>query len=172
MLELPELPYPQSALDPYVSERTLQFHHGKHHATYVTKANDLIKDTPLAKKSLEEIIHTAARDADKAGLFNNAAQVWNHTFFWNSMSPSGGGEPSGETGKRIEAALTGIPCETLVVRGGSSALLTQEAAIELAAVLVDQTLEEPIVEEAAVVALAVALRRAAVLGTVHLVVRA
>jgi Fe-Mn family superoxide dismutase len=103
MLELPELPYAKDALAPHISERTLEFHHGKHHASYVTKANKLIEDTPLAKKSLEDIVKGAAGDPDSAGLFNNAAQVWNHTFFWNSLSPSGGGQPSGTIGKRIDA---------------------------------------------------------------------
>ena len=103
MLQLPELPYGKSALDPHVSERTLEFHHGKHHATYVNNANNMIKDTPLADAALEEIIDAAAADAEKTGLFNNAAQVWNHTFFWNSMSPSGGGQPSGEIARRIDA---------------------------------------------------------------------
>jgi Fe-Mn family superoxide dismutase len=103
MLQLPDLPYARSALDPHVSERTLDFHYGKHHAAYVTNANKMIEGTPLADKSLEEIVQAAAGDAGKAGLFNNSAQVWNHTFFWNSMAPSGGGQPSGEIGKRIDA---------------------------------------------------------------------
>jgi len=103
MLQLPDLPYAGSALDPHVSERTLEFHHGKHHATYVTNANKMLEGSPLADKPLEEIVQAVAGDADKVGLFNNAAQVWNHTFFWNSMSPSGGGQPSGEIGKRIDA---------------------------------------------------------------------
>jgi len=103
MLTLPDLPYAATALDPHISERTLEFHHGKHHATYVTNANNMIKDTPLADASLEDIIAAAAADADKAGLFNNAAQIWNHTFFWNSLSPSGGGQPGGDLGKRIDA---------------------------------------------------------------------
>jgi len=103
MLELPELPYARNALAPHISERTLEFHHGKHHAAYVTNANNLIKDTPLAGKSVEAIVMEAAGDAAKAGLFNNAAQIWNHTFFWNSMSPAGGGQPSGSLGKRINA---------------------------------------------------------------------
>ena len=103
MLYLPDLPYRRSALDPHVSERTLDFHYGKHHAAYVTNANKMIEGTPLADKSLEEIVQVAAGDASKAGLFNNSAQVWNHTFFWNSMAPSGGGQPSGEIGKRIDA---------------------------------------------------------------------
>jgi Fe-Mn family superoxide dismutase len=103
MLKLPQLHYSVSALHPHVSKRTLQLHHGKHHAAYVSKANELIKDTPLAEKSLLEIVYTAAGNADTVGLFNNAAQAWNHTFFWHSMSPSSGGEPSGEIGRRIEA---------------------------------------------------------------------
>ncbi len=103
MLELPALPYAENALDPHISARTLEFHHGKHHATYVTNANNMIKDTDLADKSLEDIVRAAAGDAEKAGLFNNAAQVWNHTFFWNSMSPAGGGAPSGDLAGRIDA---------------------------------------------------------------------
>ncbi len=103
MLELPELPYAKTALAPHISERTLEFHHGKHHAAYVTNGNNLIKDTPLAGKSVEEIVKSVAGDASKAGVFNNAAQVWNHTFFWNSKSPSGGSQPSGSLGKRIDA---------------------------------------------------------------------
>jgi len=103
MLELPELPYARDALAPHISERTLEFHHGRHHAAYVTNANNLIKDTPLAGKSLEAIVMEAAGDTAKAGLFNNAAQIWNHTFFWNSLSPSGGGQPSGALAKRIDA---------------------------------------------------------------------
>jgi Fe-Mn family superoxide dismutase len=103
MLQLPDLPYARSALDPHVSERTLDFHYGKHHAAYVTNANKMMEGTPLADKSLEEIVQAVAGDASKAGLFNNSAQVWNHTFFWNSMAPSGGGQPSGEIGKRIDA---------------------------------------------------------------------
>ena len=103
MLELPALPYANTALAPHISERTLEFHYGKHHAAYVTNANNMIKDTSLADAPLEEIIRSAAGDAAKAGLFNNAAQVWNHTFFWNSLSPSGGGQPSGTIAKRIDA---------------------------------------------------------------------
>ena len=103
MLELPALPYAENALDPHISARTLEFHHGKHHATYVTNANNMIKDTDLADKSLEDIVRAAAGDAEKAGLFINAAQVWNHTFFWNSMSPAGGGAPSGDLAGRVDA---------------------------------------------------------------------
>ena len=103
MLTQPDLPYAMNALDPHVSERTFEFHYGKHHATYVTNANNLIKDTPFAEKSLEGIIRATAGDASKAGLFNNAAQIWNHSFFWNSMAPNGGGQPGGDLGKRIDA---------------------------------------------------------------------
>jgi Fe-Mn family superoxide dismutase len=103
MLELPALPYAKNALEPHVSERTLEFHHGKHHAAYVKNANKLIKDTAMADAPLVDLVKSAAGDAKKAGLFNNTAQVWNHTFFWNSMSPAGGGQPSGSLAKRIDA---------------------------------------------------------------------
>jgi Fe-Mn family superoxide dismutase len=100
--ELPPLPYAENALDPHISAKTLQFHHGKHHNAYVTNLNNLIKDTPMASQPLEDIIRGVAGDAAKAGLFNNAAQTWNHTFFWNSMKPQGGGKPTGEIAKRID----------------------------------------------------------------------
>lgn len=101
-LKLPDLPYPRKALEPHISERTLEFHHGKHHATYVQKTNDAIKGTALEKKTLEEIIQQSFKDKNTA-VFNNAAQVWNHTFFWNCMTPSGGSEPAGDLAKRIAA---------------------------------------------------------------------
>jgi Fe-Mn family superoxide dismutase len=101
--ELPDLPYARNGLDPHISERTLEFHHGKHHATYVTNLNNLVKDTPLAGESLEGVIKAVAGDASKAGVFNNAAQVWNHTFYWNSMKPGGGGTPSGAVASKIDA---------------------------------------------------------------------
>lgn len=101
--ELPPLPYGKDALEPHVSARTLEFHHGKHHAAYVTNTNNLIKDTPLANASLEEIIQEAARNRpQQEGIFNNAAQVWNHTFFWNSMRPNGGGQPTGDIADKIK----------------------------------------------------------------------
>jgi Fe-Mn family superoxide dismutase len=99
---LPELPYDYSALEPAISANTLKFHHDKHHKAYVDKVNELLKDSPMANASLEEIIQDAAKDPAKAVLFNNAAQVWNHTFYWNSMKPNGGGAPTGDIGKRIE----------------------------------------------------------------------
>jgi Fe-Mn family superoxide dismutase len=90
--ELPELPYPIDALAPHVSKDTLAIHHGKHHAAYVAKLNALVaQDAALASKSLPDLVREA-----KGALFNQAAQVWNHTFYWSSMSPSGGGEPTGE----------------------------------------------------------------------------
>ena len=95
--ELPALPYAADALEPHISANTLGFHHGKHHNAYVVNLNNLVADTDLADKSLEDIMCATAGDAAKAGIFNNAAQVWNHTFYWHSMAPNGGGKPSGET---------------------------------------------------------------------------
>ena len=100
---LPELPYSKDALAPHISERTLDFHHGKHHNAYVTKLNAAIEGTDLANKSLEELVKTQS-----GGVFNNAAQVWNHTFYWNSMSPGGGGDPTGELAGAIEADFGSI----------------------------------------------------------------
>lgn len=99
--ELPALPYPKDALAPHISQETLEYHHGKHHAGYVAKLNAAIEaDSSLAGKSLEDLIRT-----QKGGVFNNAAQVWNHTFYWNSLSPKGGGEPSGKIADAIKAAF-------------------------------------------------------------------
>ena len=94
--ELPPLPYPNNALEPHISAETLDFHHGKHHATYVTKLNGLINDTEMANQSLEDIV----KSSDGA-IFNNAAQIWNHTFYWHSLSPNGGGEPTGALASAI-----------------------------------------------------------------------
>ena len=91
MFELPKLPFGLEDLEPSMSQKTLEFHHGKHHQTYVTNLNNLIKDTELANANLETIIKETAGKADKASIFNNAAQVWNHTFFWNCLKPAGGG---------------------------------------------------------------------------------
>lgn len=96
--ELPVLPFAQDALAPHISAETLEYHHGKHHATYVAKLNGLVEGTELANKSLEELIRTT-----QGGIFNNAAQVWNHTFYWNCLSPNGGGEPSGALAAAINA---------------------------------------------------------------------
>ncbi len=106
--QLPDLPYSQDALEPHISANTLSFHYGKHHNAYVTNLNNLTKDSPLAEKSLEDVITETAGDPEKAGIFNNAAQVWNHTFYWNSMSPNGGGRPSGDLAARIDADLGGF----------------------------------------------------------------
>lgn len=99
---LPSLPYGHDALEPYLSKRTLEFHHGKHHQAYVTNLNNLLLETPdLATLSLEEIITQTAQSPSRSSIFNNAAQVWNHTFLWNSMTPNGGGEPQGELALKI-----------------------------------------------------------------------
>ena len=99
---LPDLPYTQNALEPFISANTMSFHHGKHHNAYVTNLNNLVKDTDMASMSLEDIIMKSKGDAAKAGIFNNAAQVWNHTFFWNSMKPKGGGKPTGKIAEKID----------------------------------------------------------------------
>lgn len=99
---LPDLPYAKDALAPHISAETLDFHHGKHHNAYVGKLNGLIESSELADKSLEDIIKISAGDAAQAGIFNNAAQIWNHTFYWHSMAPNGGGAPSGELAALIE----------------------------------------------------------------------
>ena len=101
--ELPALPYAKDALAPHISEETLDFHHGKHHNTYVVNLNGLVADTDMASQSLEDIMKATAGDAAKAGIFNNAAQIWNHTFYWNSMSPNGGGAPTGALADAINA---------------------------------------------------------------------
>lgn len=102
---LPPLPYADNALDPVISANTLSFHYGKHHKTYVDNLNKLVAGTQLADLSLEKIIAATAGQADKAGVFNNAAQIWNHTFYWNSLSPKGGGEPPAALKKKIEASF-------------------------------------------------------------------
>jgi len=100
---LPELPYAQDALSPYMGAETLQLHHGKHHQTYVTNLNNLLANTPeLSGKSLEEIVVASAKDPAKAGIFNNAGQHWNHNLFWRVMKKNGGGKPGGELAKRID----------------------------------------------------------------------
>jgi Fe-Mn family superoxide dismutase len=105
---LPPLPYEQKALEPYISSRTLSFHYGKHHQTYVTNLNNLITDTPFAHKSLEDIIKESAQSPDAVGIFNNAAQVWNHTFFWNSMKPGASSEPQDKTKTELEKAFGSV----------------------------------------------------------------
>ncbi|KAB8334667.1 superoxide dismutase [Scytonema tolypothrichoides VB-61278] len=102
--ELPPLPYDYDALSPLISSDTLKFHHDKHHAGYVTNLNKLIEGTELANKSLEEIVLATANDSSKTGIFNNAAQVWNHTFYWNGLK-KGAGAPSGELAEKINASF-------------------------------------------------------------------
>ena len=106
--QLPALPYAQDALAPYVSAKTMSFHYGKHHQAYVDNLNKLIAATPLAGQPLDTIIREAVGVADKAAVFNNAAQVWNHTFFWQSMKASGGGKPTGRLLKQIEKSFGGF----------------------------------------------------------------
>lgn len=96
--KLPPLPYPPTALEPHMSQKTFEYHYGKHHQAYVTNLNNLIKGTEFENMPLEEIIRKSS-----GGIFNNAAQVWNHTFFWNCMRPQGGGTPTGAPAKAIDA---------------------------------------------------------------------
>ena len=98
--ELPALPYAQDALAPHISAETLEYHYGKHHQTYVTNLNNLTAGTEHENSSLEDVIMNS-----EAGLFNNSAQVWNHTFYWNSMAPNGGGAPTGEVADAIGSAF-------------------------------------------------------------------
>ena len=98
--ELPALPYEKNQLEPHISQETLEYHYGKHHNTYVVKLNGLVEGTDLADKSLEEVIKTST-----GGVFNNAAQVWNHTFYWHCLSPIGGGEPTGAIADAITASF-------------------------------------------------------------------
>lgn len=99
--ELPALPFAQDALEPHISAETLEYHHGKHHAAYVNNLNNLIEGTEFAGMSLEDIV----RKAPAGGIYNNAAQVWNHTFYFNGLSPEGGGEPTGALADAIKASF-------------------------------------------------------------------
>ncbi|TQV79484.1 superoxide dismutase [Fe] [Exilibacterium tricleocarpae] len=99
-IELPALPYAQDALEPHISAETLSFHYGKHHQTYVTKLNGLLPGSEFEGKALEDIVKSAS-----GGIFNNAAQVWNHTFYWNCLSPAGGGVATGPVAAAIDAAF-------------------------------------------------------------------
>ena len=107
MFTLPPLPYAENALEPVISANTLSFHYGKHHKTYVDNLNNLVKGTDYESASLEKIINETAGKADKARLFNNAAQIWNHTFYWNSLEGGGGGKPTGKLAQMIDAAFGG-----------------------------------------------------------------
>jgi len=101
--KLPDLPYPQDSLVPHISAETLEYHHGKHHAAYVANLNKMIGDTEFADMDLEEIVLKSS-----GGIFNNAAQIWNHTFYWNCLSPEGGGEPSGDLAETIKKTFGGF----------------------------------------------------------------
>lgn len=100
---LPELPYAKDALEPHMSSNTFSFHHEKHHNAYVQNLNKLLEGNEMKEMDLEEIIKKSSKDPQKVGIFNNAAQIWNHSFFWHSMTPNGGGKPSGELLSKIEA---------------------------------------------------------------------
>ena len=97
MIDTPQLPYEKNALQPHISEETLEYHYGKHHMTYVTNGNKLIEGTEFADMALEDIVRNSS-----GGIFNNAAQVWNHSFYWNCLDPSGGGAPTGDLASAIE----------------------------------------------------------------------
>jgi Fe-Mn family superoxide dismutase len=106
--ELPKLPWPEDSLQPTISSTTIRFHYGKHHKAYVDNLNELLADAPdLADLSLEDLIETTAANPHRVAIFNNAAQAWNHTFYWNSMRPKGGGKPSGALSRKIETDFGG-----------------------------------------------------------------
>ena len=97
----PPLGYAENALEPFISAKTIGFHYGKHHVAYITNYNNLIAGTPLDDLSIEEVIAKTATDPEKVGVFNNGAQAWNHSFYWKSLTPNGGGEPSGDLAAKI-----------------------------------------------------------------------
>jgi Fe-Mn family superoxide dismutase len=103
--KLPPLPWSEAALDPVVSARTIEFHYGKHHRAYVTKLNELVAGTRFADLALEQVIKETANGEENRKIFNNAAQAWNHTFFWSCLKPKGGGKPSGDLAARIDKAF-------------------------------------------------------------------
>lgn len=106
-ITLPDLPYSKDALEPYISAKTLEFHHDKHHKAYVDNANKLIEGTELANLDPEAIVKKVVGDAAKAGVFNNVAQAWNHSFYWKCMKPNGGGNPTGSIAQKINADFGG-----------------------------------------------------------------
>jgi len=107
-LTLPALPWAENALEPVISAKTISFHYGKHHKTYVENANKLIVGTELADLPLEQIVRATAGKADRVGIFNNAAQAWNHDFYWKSLKPKGGGEPASALKAKMDAAFGGV----------------------------------------------------------------
>ena len=106
-IALPDLPYALDALAPHISADTLGYHYGKHHAGYVDKLNGFIAGTAFAEQSLEDIVQATANKAEDQAIFNNAAQIWNHTFYWHCMTPNGGGAPDGDLAERMAADLGG-----------------------------------------------------------------
>jgi len=106
-IKLPELPYSMTALEPYISAKTLEFHHGKHHVGYVEKLNGLIKGTALENEGLENIMLSTVKDSSVSAIFNNAAQVWNHSFYWQCMKPKSGGLPPGAIADKLKTDLGG-----------------------------------------------------------------
>ena len=102
-ITLPELPFEKNSLAPHISEKTLDFHYGKHHNAYVVNVNKLIEGSDMSGQDLETIIRKTAKDPARAGIFNNAAQVWNHSFYWQCMKPGGGGTPSGAIAGKIDS---------------------------------------------------------------------
>ncbi|MFN2288395.1 MAG: Fe-Mn family superoxide dismutase [Chromatocurvus sp.] len=101
--ELPTLPYEKNALEPHISAETLEYHYGKHHKTYVDKLNGMVEGTDMASKTLEDVVKAAT-----GGMFNNAAQVWNHTFYWNCLSPNGGGAPGGALAAKLNECFGSV----------------------------------------------------------------
>jgi Fe-Mn family superoxide dismutase len=108
-ITFPELPYSTDALEPYISARTLEFHHGKHHRAYVDNANKMTSGTPFEKEDIVSVIKKTSRDSSKIGIFNNSAQAWNHAFFWQCMKKDGGKTPSGEIAERIKTDFGEFP---------------------------------------------------------------
>lgn len=106
-LTLPDLPYPKEALEPYISAKTFEFHHGKHHRAYVDNANKLVAGTEFENQEPEAIVKKIVGDASKTAVFNNVAQAWNHSFFWKCMKPRGGGPPTGQVAQKIDSDLGG-----------------------------------------------------------------
>src|SRR5260370_32665395 len=117
--ELPPLPYPKNALEPHMSANTFDFHHGRHQQAYVTNLNNLVKGSAMEQQSLEGLITSSYKDSSKTGLFNNAAQVWNHTFFWSCMKPNGGGSPTGPVAQAIDRDCGGLDKVNEQVKGAA-----------------------------------------------------
>jgi Fe-Mn family superoxide dismutase len=107
-LSLPALPWAENALEPVISAKTISFHYGKHHKTYVDNANKLIVGTELADLPLDQIVRATAGKADRVGIFNNVAQAWNHDFYWKSLKPNGGGEPPSALKTKMDSAFGGV----------------------------------------------------------------